>query len=402
MSEQHWDVVIVGAGPVGSFAAWKLSERGHKVLLLEEHSEIGRPFQCAGLVTPRVMKTVGLHDTVLSDIFGARIHSPSGVVVPVGTGDEIKTHVVCRKLFDQGITRLSLSTGAQLWLLSHPVSCDNEGEIVSLTINRNGVFHEITTSLLIGADGAHSWVRRTLKLGNPKEWMFGFQVEVTGYEGKNGWLEMFTGQSVAPGLFAWVIPNGMTHRIGVWSITKDLGGRSCEQLIEYLMNESRWKDRFTNCRETARHCGPIPAGLIKRPWANRTILIGDAAGLAKPTTGGGIGPGISQVESILEGLSRAISDNKLSSRDLKRIQKPMEKVRKEQERSRALRDFFVSKRTDAELDENFTLFSRPEVLELINVQGDIEKPVALGMALIREVPKFRMLALKAGFALLRG
>ncbi|MBT4407950.1 MAG: FAD-dependent oxidoreductase, partial [Euryarchaeota archaeon] len=62
MSEQHWDVVIVGAGPVGSFAAWKLSEKGHKVLLLEEHSEIGRPFQCAGLVTPKVMEMVGLHD----------------------------------------------------------------------------------------------------------------------------------------------------------------------------------------------------------------------------------------------------------------------------------------------------------------------------------------------------
>ena len=59
-SNHDWDVVIVGAGPVGGHTANLLVKKGHRVLLLEEHNEIGRPFQCAGLVTPNAMKQVGL------------------------------------------------------------------------------------------------------------------------------------------------------------------------------------------------------------------------------------------------------------------------------------------------------------------------------------------------------
>jgi digeranylgeranylglycerophospholipid reductase len=65
MGHQHWDVVIIGAGPAGGRVATHFSERGHSVLMLEEHDEIGRPFQCAGLVTPNAMKEVGLFHSVL-------------------------------------------------------------------------------------------------------------------------------------------------------------------------------------------------------------------------------------------------------------------------------------------------------------------------------------------------
>ena len=51
MLEPSWDVIIVGAGPTGGRTATHLASLGHSVLMLEEHSEIGRPFQCAGLVT---------------------------------------------------------------------------------------------------------------------------------------------------------------------------------------------------------------------------------------------------------------------------------------------------------------------------------------------------------------
>ena len=62
--------------------------------------------------------------------------------------------------------------------------------------------------LLCGADGAHSWVRRFFKMGRPKEMMIGFQIEVTGYEGDEGRLDMYTGRDIAPGYFAWAIPSG--------------------------------------------------------------------------------------------------------------------------------------------------------------------------------------------------
>ena len=94
MSGHDYDVIVVGAGPVGGHLGRILSERGLHVLLLEEHKEIGKPFQCAGLVTPSAMNRVGLHDSVLTDVWGARIHSPQGIRVEIGEPSILRTHVV--------------------------------------------------------------------------------------------------------------------------------------------------------------------------------------------------------------------------------------------------------------------------------------------------------------------
>ena len=130
------------------------------------------------------------------------------------------------------------------------------------------------------------------------------------------------------------------------------------------------------------------------------MVIGDAAGMAKPTTGGGIGPGFRQVDAIIENLVKAIGKGRLRSSDLSSVCKPFKAFRKEQARAKALRDLLVTIPDDEELDAHFRMFNRPEILELINIEGDIEHPVPLGMTLLRKVPEFRKLAVKAGFKLL--
>ncbi len=94
------DVLIVGAGPIGGYLGKSLAEKGIHVIQIEEHLEIGRPFQCAGLVTPSAMDKVGLHDTTLTDVWGARMHAPNGSSIEIGTPSRIREHVVCRKRFD--------------------------------------------------------------------------------------------------------------------------------------------------------------------------------------------------------------------------------------------------------------------------------------------------------------
>ena len=107
------DVIIVGAGPIGGYLGKSLSDNKIKVIQIEEHLEIGRPFQCAGLVTPSAMDKVGLHDTTLTDVWGARMHAPNGSSIEIGSPSRIREHVVCRKRFDEAVVRQGVDSGVE-------------------------------------------------------------------------------------------------------------------------------------------------------------------------------------------------------------------------------------------------------------------------------------------------
>ncbi|MBJ32565.1 MAG: hypothetical protein CMB69_01095 [Euryarchaeota archaeon] len=397
-----YDFVVIGAGPVGSLLAQRLTQGGASVLIIEEHAQIGRPFQCAGLVNPEAMEIVGLHDTVLTPIWGARIHGPSGEVVSIGSTDTVRTWSVCRKLFDESILESAVDSGAELWLSSSPISAEQDDNEVSIKISTPDGEKTVRCSMLCGADGAHSWVRRRFRMGRPKEMIVGFQIEVSGYVGEEGKLDMYTGSEIAPGFFAWAIPSGDTTRIGVWSKAELLEGKSPEQLLKALMYNSQWSHRFSDCREVGRFCGPVPSGLVKRPLKGRVMLFGDAAGLCKPTTGGGIGPGFKHVETMISDLLRRV-EGELTQVQLDSIVAEKHKsIRKDQGRAKALRDAFLTQMGDEELDQVFSVWSKPEVTELINEVGEIENPIPLGIRMLREVPEFKSLARRAVKAVLWG
>ena len=133
-------------------------------------------------------------------------------------------------------------------------------------------------------------------------------------------------------------------------------------------------------KEIARYCGPVPCGTIKKPFKDRVMVIGDAAGMAKPTTGGGIGPALGKLRQSSINL---VCDTKGQTRCISPIFicKSFKSFRREQDRAMALRDLLVTIPTDEELDSHFKMFNRPEILDLINKEGDIEHPVPLGMTL---------------------
>ena len=397
-----YDAVIIGAGPVGGYLARELCSRNHSVLIIEEHDEVGRPFQCAGLVNPGAMKRVDLYDTVLSEIWGANIHSPEGTVVRIGDPDRVRTFSVCRKLFDEAVVMQSMKNGAEILLCSKPKSVQLEVDRVNMTVETPNGPIEISTKLLCGADGAHSWVRKRFRMGRPKENMIGFQIEVSGYENDSGRLDMYTGKSVAPGFFAWAIPSGETTRIGTWSKGDLLDDSSSEQCLVNLMKSPLWDGKFDNCREIGRFCGLVPSGMVKKTMIERVALFGDAAGICKPTTGGGIGPGFKQVDLLIEDLSEAIIENDLSAKKMEKISRKMRDFQRDQRRKRALRDAFLTEISDEELEEIFRVWAKPEVTDMINKFGEIENPIPLGMRMLKDVPEFRKLAGRAAKAVLWG
>ena len=402
MIKDYYDVIVIGAGPVGGYLAWKLTGKGLSVLLVEEHSEIGRPFQCAGMVNPSAMDRIGAFDTVMTRIWGARMYSPSGTEIAIGDPNTTRTWSVCRKLFDERVVQLSLDSGADLLLSSRPIKADVIDSGVEVLIDIDGKTNQFNCRMLCGADGAHSWVRRTFKMGRPKELLIGFQIEVTGYPGEDGRLDLFTGNEFAPGFFAWAIPSGNTTRIGNWSLPHKLVEESCENLLKKFMTSSIWKDRFANCKEIGRYCGPVPSGLIHKPVIQRVAVFGDAAGLCKPTTGGGIGKGFEQVDLMLPKLVDAIKSNDFNKATVKDMNDSISSFRRNQNKARALRNVFLTESTDDELDELFGVWSQPEVIDLINQLGDIDNPIPLGIKMLKDVPEFRRLASKAAGALIWG
>ena len=397
-----FDVVVVGAGPIGGYLSRRFNEHGNSVLMIEEHDQIGRPFQCAGLVNPASMKTIGLEDTILTTIWGANIHSPTGTRVTIGDPRVPRTFSVCRKLFDESVVMQSIATGTELLLSSKPYSASVHNEFVQVKVDGPNGEETIHCKLLCGADGAHSWVRRTFRMGNPRETMIGFQIEVTGYKGNSGMLDMYTGKNIAPGFFSWAIPTGDSTRIGTWTKSEFMSGISSEEYMGRMLEDHKINSRFEGCSEVARFCGPVPSGLVRRPLKERVALFGDAAGICKPTTGGGIGPGFEQVDLLVPKLSKSMEKNDLSRATMKSISSTLKEMSRNQRKKRALRDAFLTEMSDSELESIFNVWAKPEVTRLINEFGDIENPIPLGIKMLREVPQFRRLAGRAAKAILWG
>ena len=394
------DALIIGAGPIGGYLAKKLCQAGHTVLMIEEHNQIGRPFQCAGLVNPGSMEKVGLESTALTRIWGARIHGPGGTLVEIGSPERTRTWSVCRKLFDEAVVAQAISAGGSLMLNSTPKGTSISEEYVVTTISTDNTELTVKSKVVLGCDGAHSWVRRYHRMGRVRETMIGFQIDVTGYLHKEGKLDMYTGQQIAPGFFAWAIPTGTTTRIGTFSRPDLLGGKSSEETLAELLNHKLWKDRFEGCSEVGRYCGPVPAKPIKKPAIGRILLFGDAAGLCKPTTGGGIGPGFTHIDNSMALVSTLIESNNIdfnaTDRWARQIIKP---ITRKHDRARALRDAFLTNSTDEELEAIFRIWSRPEVIALIQKYGEIENPIPLGLKMLKDVPEFRRIALRAANSL---
>ena len=105
---------------------------------------------------------------------------------------------------------------------------------------------------------------------------------------------------------------------------------------------------------------------------------------------------------MLPQLVEAISTNDFTPSTVKNLNDTISTLRRNQNKSRALRNVFLTESTDEELDELFSVWSQPEVIDLINQLGDIDNPIPLGMKMLKDVPEFRRLASKAAAALIWG
>ena len=159
----NYDVLVIGGGPAGCRTARLIAEKGYKVLVAEEHRNIGEPMQCAGLVSPRTLKTAGVpcDDIIINKIHGAYVHAPGGEVLAI-RGKETYGLVIDRSAFDRRLCDAARQAGVEIMTGTRASVKDYYPEGVQVVLKTEGMEKDAAASLLIGADGPNSKVARRI------------------------------------------------------------------------------------------------------------------------------------------------------------------------------------------------------------------------------------------------
>jgi len=379
---EQYDAVVVGAGPSGSAVARRIAEEGYRVLLVEEHQEVGHPNHCAGLVTPRTLKLADLpvDGFVQNELTGAIIHSPSGHEVSI-EGDRVHALAIDRPRLDALLAEEARESGAQLRLHTRASQFEQHGNRIRVCLNNARGSETVETRLLIGADGARSGVARWAGLRGPDEVVHALNAVVRlGHETPH-FVEVFLSRDLTPGWFGWLIPLGDNlARLGVGT-TRGSAAASLRDLVAAFPN------RFRDLEIVDMSGGLIPLGLRESIHSDNLMLVGDAACQVKPTSGGGVYTGLVAARSCADAAVRAFQEDDLSAKSLGRYYASWtEQMGEELQTGALLRRIFVSLGDD-DFDKLIHLLGKQPIARLMARYGDIDHPSQLVGQLVRILPR---------------
>ena len=381
----RYTVAIIGGGPIGLFIAGKLATRGIKTIVFEEHDEIGLPLHCAGLITPRVFSLTPFSsdNLVLNRIKGAVIHSPLGYKLSIG-GDRVHALAIDRIAFDKAMLKYAIKEGADISLNSKVEHMFFSNDEIKIKTNKR----EVSSRFLVGADGATSIVRRSFDFPEPAEYLKCIGLHLLDTSFNPDFVEIFLGSNIAPGFFAWLIPinsRGTEARLG---LCVRRNNPAPKHYLDKLLKQPVIQEGLEGSTILSYTGGILPLGPLKRTVSSNILLVGDAAAQVKPTSGGGIYPGLSSARYCIDVLGRAAELNS-SAAIHKTLQSYhihwMRDIGRELLFGMKLRRIFL-KLSDKDLDSIFHKIDKPDVLETISKYGDIDYPSRLAKALMRKHP----------------
>jgi len=375
----NYDVVVVGAGPAGAIAAKYAAVNGAKTLLVEEHASIGTPVQCTGLISTKALRECEIEEGnfVLSKIRGAFVYAPGGEEASV-RGKDIKAYVIDRKIFDRALVELAVDNGVDILLKTRFTGMDN-GKI---SVISNGEKKDIHGEILIGADGIRGCVRRAAGLSGCEKFLSGIQFEAPYTPKDPEYVEIFTGNEIAPGFFGWAVPFSGMARIGLARNP----GQPARYCLEKLLHHPVVASRYRGSR-TEHVVGGIPLGPPRKTVSGRVMLVGDAAGQVKPTSGGGIYMGAICAKIAGEVAARA-SRKECALPEYEK--KWRSAVGRELEIGMRIHKS-IGKLSDENLNEFIIFLNKPEIRELITEHGDMDHPSVLLQKLMKTGNKLKLI-----------
>ena len=285
---RSYDILVAGGSIAGLTFAAEAAKRGVKVLVAEEHPEIGEPEKCDGLVSLRGLRRYGYApgpDVIQDEISAAVVHSPSDTHFAVNA-TALEVVVIDRSEFDKQVGETAASNGAEVKTGARVSSVVRHPEFAEAKVGEELV-------------RAEYFVDATGPASSPK----GGILPAAKYELEGDWVtqhvvEVFMNSDKYPGFFAWVIPYGK-HKAKVGA-----AGRG--------INPFKALDEFLAGRESTvlrRVSAPIYVGGPAPNFVSgRGVVVGESAGQVKPTTAGGIltsiGGSISAAKWACESLGR--------------------------------------------------------------------------------------------------
>jgi len=273
------DALVIGAGPSGLLAAKTIASRGFSVRILEEHAKVGVPSHCAGLISVEGLKRIGVEASgsfVQNTITGGRIYSPDGQYVEI-KDRRPRAHVIDRTALDQRLAELAVDVGAEL---TTGVRAERLTLSDGCVTGASGAGWVEEARLVIDAEGpSRRLAREAGVINNGRAPLLGVNTEI-GCDVDADIVEVWFGEETAPGFFAWVIPtSGNQARVGL--ATKS--GDPTKFLAGFV------KKRFGDTKYLPPRAGQVLVeGPVNKSSFPGLLLVGDAAGHVKPTTGGGV------------------------------------------------------------------------------------------------------------------
>jgi len=381
------DIAIVGGGPGGLCAAARLAARGFDVAVFEEHPTAGDPVHCTGVLAAEAFDEFDIpRSVVLNPLTTAEFFGPSGQSIEYTTSRP-EALVIDRRAFDNALCEAASAAGASISVGARvtDVCVTESGVVVSLA---EGC--PVESRLVVLACGANYVFQRRLGLGLPPLYLQTAQIEVPAL--RPGHVELHFGGEIAPQGFAWVVPvyRGAQAfaRVGL------MCAREAREYFDRFLVKigPRWGtgigDRFDG--GVVPRSKMLPLAPIPRTYCDRVIAIGDAAGLVKATTGGGIYYSLLSGTIAADVISGAIDAGDLSARKLADYERRWRAALDDELEAQITLRRIADRLSDEEIESLFELARTDGIMPIVRRTARFNRHRDLIVALLAHPPARRV------------